>query len=418
MMRNSNTIALAVFACCAVAAQAQQESTPAVQQQPAAAGAGQQAQPRVARAGQVPAADRQFMARAAQAGHAEVEAGRLAASHAADAAVRDYGRMLVDDHQKANTQLVQIAHARGITLPTGPSPGQQRTLQKLRRFNAQEFDQEFVQQMIVDHRKAISLFSDEAQRQGGSPALRNYARQVLPALQAHLHRAEVMHTRMQAAAAGSATSGARARQQQASGQASGTPELTDARQKVQEAVQVVQKMKSDPRLAQLLARAHGVFIVPDYGRGALGVGVQGGEGLLVARQGADFGSPAFYNIAGVSIGAQAGAAAGEVAFLLMTERAVQKFRSDRKFSLNADAGLTIGDYSARGQASAGKVQDVVVWSDTEGAYAGVSVGVTDVVADNEANRAYYGRPDATPLTILGGRLDDPHGNALGRVLGA
>jgi lipid-binding SYLF domain-containing protein len=64
------------------------------------------------------------------------------------------------------------------------------------------------------------------------------------------------------------------------------------------------------------------------------------------------------------------------------------------------------------------VQDVVVWSDTEGAYAGLSVGVTDILVDSEANRAYYGRADATPLTILGGRMEDPYGNALGRVLGA
>lgn len=222
-----------------------------------------------------------------------------------------------------------------------------------------------------------------------------------------------MHARLQAAAASTAAAGEASRSRQG-----GASEHADARQKVQGAVQVVQKMKSDPRLTQLLERAHGVFIVPNYGRGALGIGAQGGEGLLVTRNGEQFGSPAFYNMGGVSIGAQVGAAAGEVAFLLMTERAVQQFRSDRKFSLNADAGLTIGNYSARAQTSAGKVQDVVVWSDTEGAYAGVSAGVTDILPDNEANRAYYGRSDATPLTILSGRMEDPYGNALGSVLGA
>lgn len=411
MIPQTRSLACAVLAFCAVAAQAQQSGMNAAQQQRATADTGQQAQPRVNR--QMPAADRRFMTRAAEAGHAEVAAGRLAISHGSDAAVRDYGRMLVDDHQRANAQLVQIANARGLGLPTEPSREQQQKLQKLGRLQGQAFDREFMQQMIADHGKAIALFREEAQRQGGEPAVQNYAREVLPTLHTHLDRAQGTHARLQAAAASTAAAGEASRSRQG-----GASEHADARQKVQGAVQVVQKMKSDPRLTQLLERAHGVFIVPNYGRGALGIGAQGGEGLLVTRNGEQFGSPAFYNMGGVSIGAQVGAAAGEVAFLLMTERAVQQFRSDRKFSLNADAGLTIGNYSARAQTSAGKVQDVVVWSDTEGAYAGVSAGVTDILPDNEANRAYYGRSDATPLTILSGRMEDPYGNALGSVLGA
>lgn len=394
----------AVVACCAAAAQAQQQPAPALQHTAATTQAA---------ARRIPAADRQFMARAAASGHAEVEAGRLAIAQAADPDVRSYGRMLVDDHQRADSRLVRIAHDHGINLPTGPSAQQRRELQRLHREQGDGFDAAFLQRMIVDHRQAVRLFQREAQH--GHADVQAFARQVLPTLREHLRRAESMHAQLQASAG---TTTARGSRQQAHGRSDVAQERSDARQMVQDSVQVVHRMKSDPRLAQLLQQARAVFIVPNYARGALGVGVQGGEGLLVTRQGQDFGSPAFYNMGGLSVGAQAGGAAGEVAFLLMTDRAVQKFRSDRKFSLDADAGLTIGNYSTRGQASAGKVQDVVVWSDTEGAYAGVSVGVTDVLADNEANRAYYGRSDATPLAILGGRLEDPYGNALGRVLGA
>ncbi len=41
--------------------------------------------------------------------------------------------------------------------------------------------------------------------------------------------------------------------------------------------------------------------------------------------------------------------------LLMTDRALNSFKGNNTFSLNADAGLTIINYSARGQASIGKV---------------------------------------------------------------
>ena len=58
----------------------------------------------------------------------------------------------------------------------------------------------------------------------------------------------------------------------------------------------------------------------------------------------------------------------------------------------------------------------MIWSGTEGAFAGASVGVVDVRVDEELNRRYYGRTDATPLAILGGAVENPHQNVLGQVL--
>lgn len=197
----------------------------------------------------------------------------------------------------------------------------------------------------------------------------------------------------------------------------GSPALKDALQQVNEAVQVVQRMKADPRMAGELSRAKGVFIVPDYGRGALGVGLQAGQGVLVRRTGDTFSNPVFYNLGGVSIGAQAGAAGGEIAMLLMTDKALREFESGRQFSINADADLTIVDWSKRAHASTGKVQDVIVWSSAEGVFAGASVGISDVMLDREANRAYYGREGLTPQQILQGQVQNPRHNVLGKVLG-
>jgi lipid-binding SYLF domain-containing protein len=102
--------------------------------------------------------------------------------------------------------------------------------------------------------------------------------------------------------------------------------------------------------------------------------------------------------------------------LLMTDRAVERFRSDRRFSLNADAGLSFLDLSARRQASRGKLSDIVVWSDTRGAYAGATVGLSGVLVDREANEAYYGRAGLRSAQILEGRVANPHHNLLGMVL--
>ena len=66
----------------------------------------------------------------------------------------------------------------------------------------------------------------------------------------------------------------------------------------------------------------------------------------------------------------------------------------------------------------GKVQDIVVWSGTRGAYAGASIGLTGITVDDESNRAYYGRNDVTPSQILGGNIRNPQHNVIGHVLNA
>jgi lipid-binding SYLF domain-containing protein len=108
---------------------------------------------------------------------------------------------------------------------------------------------------------------------------------------------------------------------------------------------------------------------------------------------------------GVSVGLSAGASAGQMAFLLMTDTARQAFDSTNNFSLNADAGLSVVNWSARAQGSMGKGEDVIVWSDTSGLFAGASVGVSDVFVDNEENRALYG-PQANAQSILSGRVQN------------
>lgn len=167
---------------------------------------------------------------------------------------------------------------------------------------------------------------------------------------------------------------------------------------VGQAVNVVQDMKKDPRLVKLLKQAKGVYIVPDFGRGAVIVGGRGGAGLVLVKQGDHWSDPAFYDFGGISFGPQIGASGGSVAFLLMDQSAVDAFKSGNKVSLNAGAGLSIVKYSANGQASWGK-GDIIMWSDTAGAYAGATVSVSDVNWDDGRNRSYYG-PNADMSKIF------------------
>lgn len=167
----------------------------------------------------------------------------------------------------------------------------------------------------------------------------------------------------------------------------------EATELVRKATATLEKMKKDDGLKKLLSESRGVFIVPDYGRGAVAVGARGGEGVLVTRvAGQGWSGPGFYDVGGISVGAQLGAEGGEIAMILMSDEALKSFRSDSTFSLDAMADLTLVDYSALAQATLGKdVGSVVFWSDTKGAFAGVSLSATNINWDEEENSAYYGK---------------------------
>ena len=149
--------------------------------------------------------------------------------------------------------------------------------------------------------------------------------------------------------------------------------------------------------------------MPAFGRGALIVGGRGGSGVVLSHENGKWTGPAFYDFGAISLGPQVGASGGAVAFLLKDKTAVDKFKGDNKVSLNAGAGFTIVNYSANGQTSWGK-GDIIMWSDTSGAYVGATVSATDINFDDEKNAAYYSK-NATADAILERQGHQPQGHA-------
>lgn len=194
-----------------------------------------------------------------------------------------------------------------------------------------------------------------------------------------------------------------------------TSDAADAKELASEAVDVVKKMQRDSDLNRLMAQAEGVFVVPSYGKGAIGVGASGGEGVLLARDGNGWRDPAFYDIGEVSVGPQIGGKGGEIAMLLMTDNALDSFTEDN-FSLTADAGFTFFDYTARARETTRDGADVVLWSDTEGAFAGASIGATAIKWDNDENRAYYRNAAVSADDVIEGRITTPDNDAVWRDL--
>ncbi len=217
-------------------------------------------------------------------------------------------------------------------------------------------------------------------------------------------------------AAAQSTSSSRSSPTQATANAPGTKEEAAATKHVNDAVTVVRNMESEPGMNKLLQQSKGVFIMPTYGRAALGVGGSGGAGvLLVKRDGGTWSDPVFYNIGGINVGLQAGAEAGPIALVLNNDKAVDSFMQKNNFSLSADAGLTVVDWAKTAQGTVG-TGDVVAWAGTKGLFGNVaSIGVNDIRFNEGQTNAYYGQTVAA-RDVVNGKVKNPQADTLKQAL--
>lgn len=129
--------------------------------------------------------DHKFVMEAAMGGLMEVELGRLAAQRGMSDVVKQFGQRMVDDHSKANQELMTLASTKGMTLPTALDDKHQKDVAKLSAMSGAEFDRAYARHMLKDHEKDVKDFERQSTR-GGDPDIRAFATKTLPTLQEHL----------------------------------------------------------------------------------------------------------------------------------------------------------------------------------------------------------------------------------------
>jgi putative membrane protein len=181
--------------------------------------------------------DRKFVMEAAHGGMMEVRLGRLAADKASSSDVKQFGQRMVDDHSKANSELMALASQKGITLPgasdsammnqsstsspttqaadqqsstdtsasaqrharvdvnTGETMKDQEAMNKLSGLSGDAFDREYVKMMVKDHEKDVKEF-EKASTKAQDPDVRAFAAKTLPTLRDHLQQVRDIQSRM------------------------------------------------------------------------------------------------------------------------------------------------------------------------------------------------------------------------------
>ncbi len=145
--------------------------------------------------GTLPDADRAFMMTAAKDGMREVHMGQMAMQNGQSPEIKKLGQTIMNDHTKANSQLMAIAQKKNVKLDT------RHRMDKMSKKDMANFDQAWLRMMVVDHQKDIALYRRQAQS-GGDPDLKAFARKTTPVLEKHLRLVQAAQAKMGGGAGG------------------------------------------------------------------------------------------------------------------------------------------------------------------------------------------------------------------------
>ncbi len=169
--------------------------------------------------------------------------------------------------------------------------------------------------------------------------------------------------------------------------------------------------------AGVVAKADCIVVLPSVKKFAVGIGGTGGRGPMSCREGANYSGkwspPAMYSIGGASAGLQVGGTATDYILLIMTSGAAEKVLAG-KVKVGSDATAAMGPGASAGTAVGGA--DILTYSRTSGAFAGVSLNGATLNPDGDANGRLYGSGVSANDIVSGKAKPTPGGRSLMHVL--
>lgn len=139
--------------------------------------------------------DANILAQESDGDSAEVVIGQYARTHASNAQVKAYAKLLVDDHGKGLKEVHALAKKLSVTpQPAADDTAAQETahtLEHLGTLKGKDFDTAFVAHEIQDHQTDIAD-AKKAASAAQNPQVKQLVEKSLPELQKHLDRAQAL----------------------------------------------------------------------------------------------------------------------------------------------------------------------------------------------------------------------------------
>ena len=151
-------------------------------------------------------------------------------------------------------------------------------------------------------------------------------------------------------------------------------------------------------LRENLNQAKGLIIIPSLLKAGFFIGGSGGSAVLIVKDDKteQWIQPAFYTLGAGSLGIQFGVEAAEIIMMVRTQKAVNKLFTS-SFKIGGDTSIAVGPVGKGVKSNV--VADILSFSRTKGAYAGVSFEGSVIKTKDKWNEAYYGKA-VRPIDII------------------
>lgn len=184
----------------------------------------------------------------------------------------------------------------------------------------------------------------------------------------------------------------------------------DSVDRLQSSVEVVHAIMSTPDKGipeEVLSGAKCIVVVPHLIKGGFIFGAKHGRGVATCRTPEGWSAPAFISVGGGSWGLQIGVEGVDLIMLVMNDRGLQHLLSS-KFELTGEGSVAAGPVGRHASAGTDWMlnTEMLTYSRSKGAFAGLTLEGAVVEQDNDSTRAIYGR-HMSFRNILSGKASTP-----------
>lgn len=135
-------------------------------------------------------ADQSFLAKAIADGDAEVQLGQLAEQKSQSNDVKQFAQKMVSDHSQMGEKWFKpVAKQLGVAESKSHDKKDKKLIAKLETLSGPQFDTEYIQAMVKDHKEDMKNFTEEAQATQ-DPNMKQVAQQGANIIQQHLQLIE------------------------------------------------------------------------------------------------------------------------------------------------------------------------------------------------------------------------------------
>jgi lipid-binding SYLF domain-containing protein len=160
-----------------------------------------------------------------------------------------------------------------------------------------------------------------------------------------------------------------------------------------DAAAVLEAFTSDEQSSiptDLLARAHGIAVLPRMIRGGFFIGGRRGRGVITVKTPEGrWSNPAMITLTGGSIGWQFGAESADLVLVFANERSVRNIE-EGKFTLGGDATAVAGPLGRQTTAALTGRAEVYAYTRSRGLFAGATFEGARLDVDEQGSERFYG----------------------------